>query len=143
MWPGRSFWKVDGRKRDCSILIGRTPVNVKLARKRKGQKSTGYTTAQSGMKPAESFQMFSVKIGAKKTRTEKEWKWQRGTVEHPPSGSQWNRGHFRMRKWESEHKSWSMPAEGPKGHVATDGLLAGERWQVVSMWLGSGTAGLR
>ena len=32
MWPGRFFWKVDGRKRDCSILIGRTPVNVKLAR---------------------------------------------------------------------------------------------------------------
>ena len=46
-----------------------------------------------------------------------------------------------MRKWESEkHKSWSMPAEGFKGHVATDGSLlgnAGKRracgWAVVQM----------
>ena len=29
-----------------------------------------------------------------------------------------------MRNWESEkHKSWSIPAEGFKGHVATDGSL--------------------
>ena len=29
-----------------------------------------------------------------------------------------------MRKWESEkHKSWGMPAETSKGHVATDGSL--------------------
>ena len=45
---------------------------------------------------------------------------------HPLSGSQWNRGHFSMRKWESEkHKSWCMPAETSKGHVATDGSLLG------------------
>ena len=58
-----------------------------------------------------------------KARTSKyEWKWQRGIVEHPLSESQWNRGHFSMRKWESEkHKSWGWPAEGFKGHVATDG----------------------
>ena len=31
-----------------------------------------------------------------------------------------------MRKWESEkHKSWGMPAEGFKGHAATDGSLLG------------------
>ena len=31
-----------------------------------------------------------------------------------------------MRKRESEkHKSWGMPAEGFKGHVATDGSLLG------------------
>ena len=31
-----------------------------------------------------------------------------------------------MRKCESEkHKSWGMPAEGFKGHVATDGSLLG------------------
>ena len=47
------------------------------------------------------------------------------------------RGHFSMRKWESEnHKSWCMPAEGFKGHVATDGSLLRKRWQVGSMWLG-------
>ena len=37
-----------------------------------------------------------------------------------------------MKKWESEkHKSWSMPAEGFKGHVATDGSLLGNtgKWR--------------
>ena len=58
-------------------------------------------------------------------RTSKnEWKWPRGIVVHPLSESQWNRGHFGMRKWESEkHKSWCMAAEG--FHVATDGSLLG------------------
>ena len=43
---------------------------------------------------------------------------------HPLSESQWNRGHFGMRKWESEkHKIWCMAAEG--FHVATDGSLLG------------------
>ena len=59
MWPERSSWKVVGRKKDCSILIGRTPVNVKPARKRKEQKSTGYTTAQNGTKSDERSQKFS------------------------------------------------------------------------------------
>ena len=55
------FWKVDGRKRDCSILIGRTPVNVK-PEKMKGQKSTGFSTAQNGTKSdSRSFQ----EVGAK------------------------------------------------------------------------------
>ena len=38
------------------------------------------------------------------------------------------------RKWESEkHKSWSMPAEGFKGHIATDGSLLGTagKWEHV------------
>ena len=62
-----------------------------------------------------------------KARTSKEeWKWQRGTVTHPRSESKWNRGHVSMIKWESEkHKRWRMPAEGFKGHVATDGSLLG------------------
>ena len=35
-------------------------------------------------------------------------------------------GHFRMEKWESEKpKSWGMPVEGFKGHVATDGSFLG------------------
>ena len=37
----------------------------------------------------------------KKAKTsKKERKWQRGIVVHPLSESQWNRGHFSMRKWE-------------------------------------------
>ena len=46
--PGRSCWKVDGCNRDCSKLIGRTPVNVKPARKRKEKRSRGFTIAQDG-----------------------------------------------------------------------------------------------
>ena len=33
---------------------------------------------------------------------------------------------YQHEKWESQkHKSWGMPAEGFKGHVATDGSLLG------------------
>ena len=81
-------------------------------------------------------------MGAKKARTsKKEWTWQRGIVTHPGSESQWNRGLFSMKKWESEkHKSWGMPAEEFEGHVDTDGSFlctAGEweacGWSVVQL----------
>ena len=77
-----------------------------------------------------------------RARTSKEeWQWQRGIVAHPLSESQWNRRHFSMKKWESEkHKGWGMPAEGFKGHVATDGSHFGTAgkwsargWSVVQM----------
>ena len=52
----------------------------------------------------------------KATTSKKEWKWQRGVVVHPLSESQWNRGHFSMKKWESEKpRSWGMPGEGSRG----------------------------
>ena len=42
-----------------------------------------------------------------------------------------------MRKWESEkHKSWGIPAEGFKGHVATDGSFLGS----VGKWRACGWA---
>ena len=71
----------------------------------------------------------------------KEWKWQRGVVTHPLSESQWNREHFSVTKWEFEkHRSWGTPAEGFKGHVATDGSLLGTAgkwgacgWSVVQL----------
>ena len=45
---------------------------------------------------------------------------------HPLGESQLNRGHFSMKKWESEkHESRDMPTEGFKGHVANDGFLLG------------------
>ena len=77
-----------------------------------------------------------------KARTsKKEWKWQGGIVAHPLSESQRNRSHLSMKMLESEkHKSWGMPAEGFKGHVATDGSLLGIAgkwracgWSVVQM----------
>ena len=62
-----------------------------------------------------------------KARTsKKEWKWQRGTVAHPLSGSQWNRGHFSVTTWESEkRRSWCMLVEGFEGNVA-DGSMPGK-----------------
>ena len=113
------FLEGGGRKRDFSILACRTQFSVKLATWRKAQNSTGFTTVQNGMKS-----------GGRK----KEWKWQRGTVAHPPSESQWSRGHFSMTKWESEkHKSWGIPVEGFRGRVATDGSLLGKagKWEIV------------
>ena len=50
-------------------------------------------------------------------------------------------GHFSMKQWEPEkHKSWDMPAEEFKGHVATDSSLLGTTgkcgacgWSVVQL----------
>ena len=56
-------------------------------------------------------------------------------VTHPLSESQWNRGRFRRKKWESEnHKSWCMQVEGSKGHVATGASLLGtaDKWRACS-----------
>ena len=92
--------------------------------KEEGTENTGSTSAQDGTKSDETFQRVFRKLEPKARTSKEEWKRQRGIVEHPPSGSQWNSGHFSMRKWESEkHKSWRIPAEGFKGHVATDGSL--------------------
>ena len=67
----------------------------------------------------------------------------RHCVTHPLSGSQRNRGHFTVKLWESgKHKSWGMPAEGFKGHVANGRLSSGDSWKVGSMWLVSGATGL-
>ena len=67
----------------------------------------------------------------------------RGIVTHPLSESQWSRGHFSIKKWECEnHKSWGMPAEAFKGHVATDGWLSSVySWKVGSNWLVGGAIG--
>ena len=35
------------------------------------------------------------KLEQKARTSKKEWKWQRGIVEHPFSGNQWSRGHFK------------------------------------------------
>ena len=50
---------------------------------------------------------------------------------------------YSVKKWESEKlKSGSLPAEGFKGQVATDGSLLGMARKVESMWFVSGTVGL-
>ena len=116
MLRGSYFWKEVGCR-------------AKPATSRKALKSIGSTTAQDGTRSEVRFQK-PPENEKKKPKLLRE-KLQRGIVEYPLSESQWNRGHFRMEKWESEkHKSWCMAAEGFKGHVATDGSLldtAGKR----------------
>ena len=125
------------RKLGCGRRLGMS-VNVKLARWRKAQKHRLYNCPEWHEVRREIPEAFR-KWEQKARTSRKEWKWQRGIVTHPLSERQWNRGHFSLKKWESEkHKNWGMRAEGFKGHVATDGSLfwvpleSGEH--VVCLW---------
>ena len=97
------------------------------------QKSTGFIIAQNGTRSDGRFQRPS-ESGSKKPKLQKRsGSGKKGIVTHPLSESQWNSGLFSMIKWESEkHKSWRMPSEGFKDHVATDMLGSGEH--VVGLW---------
>ena len=66
------------------------------------------------------------KVGAK-SKNLKEWKWQRGFVEHPLSEKPKEQEPLQYEKVvvSEAQKSWCVPAEGFKGHVATDGSLLG------------------
>ena len=122
MWPGRSSWKVVGRKRDHWIWA-----NVKHSNWRKAQKGTGCTTVQNGTKAGGRFRRPS-ESGSKRARNvEERVEVQRGIVPHPLSESQWmNRGNFTMKIWESEkHQSWGTQVEGFRGHVITGHSLLG------------------
>ena len=104
--------------KETSILIGRTPVNVTLARKRKDQKSTGSATAQNGTKSDERFQKFSGSWSKKEEPQRRSGSGKEVLL----NISQWKpmeQGHFSVTKWESKkHRSWCIPVEGLKGHVA-------------------------
>ena len=79
-----------------------------------------------------------------KAKMSKEWKSQRGIVAHTLSESQWNRGHFSMKKWESEKHKRVVRASRRLGRPrGRRWVLVREGWKVVSMWLGSGAVGLR
>ena len=53
------------------------------------------------------------------------------------SDGQWERSHLTERRWEPEkHKSWGIPVEGFRNHVATDGSLVG----VSGKWRASGSS---
>ena len=114
------------RKKTKEDWIGQMKVSAKLVTRRKAQKSTGSTIAQNGTKPDGRSQRLS-ESGSKKREPQKG----SGSGKEVFSRifsveSQWNRGHFSVRKWESEkHNSWGFPAEGFKGHVATGGSLLG------------------
>ena len=87
-------------------LVGRQykPSLPQRGRHRKAQTST---IVQNGTKYDAGDSRSLQKVGAESENLKKEWKWQRGIImTHLLSESQWNRGHFRMTKWESEkHRS--------------------------------------
>ena len=66
--------------------------------------------------------------------------WQRGITSHPFGGNNWRNTHLSVRMWESEtHGTWSMPVEGFRKNVATDGSIFGG-FRLECMWLASGAS---
>ena len=46
----RLLWKKVGHRKDCAISVGRTNISVKVAAKKKAQRSTYCSTAHAGRK---------------------------------------------------------------------------------------------
>ena len=80
-------------QKDSSILVGQ--MRATAVTKRKVQKSTGST---EWYEVRRGIPKVFRKVEQKARTSKKAWKWQRGIVKHPLSESQWNRGHFSMRK---------------------------------------------
>ena len=78
-------------QKDSSNLVGRMKVNAKPATKRKTQKSTGSTTAQSGTKSDGEFQMLSGSGSKKQEPLRRSGSGKGGIVTRPLSENQWNR----------------------------------------------------
>ena len=71
------FWKEAGCRRNSSSLVGRKKVNIKLVKRRKALKSTGFIIAQHGTMLDGIPEVF--RNWEQKARTSKnQWKWQRG-----------------------------------------------------------------
>ena len=70
-----------------------------------GTEKQGFTTVRNGTQEGGRSQRPFRKWKQKAKMSKKDWKWPRGIVAHPFSESQWNRSHFRMKKWESEKQN--------------------------------------
>ena len=99
MWPGRSFWKEVGRKKRLFDIGWWDNSQCQACQREEGTEKhrlyhcPAWHTVERGI--LEAFR----KLEQKARTSKKEWKWQRGIVVHSLSESQWNRGHFSMRKW--------------------------------------------
>ena len=67
----------------------------------------------------------------------REWKWQRGVVEHPLRESQWTRVQFRLGFGEDQQLGHAR-FQRSRCHGR---LSSGYSWKVVCMWLVSGAIG--
>ena len=114
------------QKRISSTLVGRMKVSAELDTRRKALKNTGSSTAWYGTRSDEGFQLLSESGSKKREHQRRRGSGKEGILEQPLKESQRKKDHYRMEKWESEkHKSRGIPAEGFKGHVATDDSLLG------------------
>ena len=114
-------------------------VNAKLVTRRKAQKNTGSDHCPERPEIQTVDSICFQKMGAKNENLKEVV--ENGILSVKTNGT----GVTSVcKKWKSEkHNSWGMSAEGFKGHVATDGSLLGNAGNWGSMWLGSGTVGLR
>ena len=108
-----------------STLVGRMEVSVKRVTKQKRYRKAQTQPLPRMARDQKGDPRVFQKVGAKSENVE-------GGVEvakrycHASCESQWNRGRFSKKKWESQkHKSWSIPAEGLMGHVTSDDSLLG------------------
>ena len=114
MWPGRSFWREVGRKKDYSMLwmVGQQSVSS-LPDGGRHRESQALPLSGMARKKA-GYSGVLQKVGAKGENVEERMKVATRRSRAPSlSESQWNRGHFSVTKWESKkHRSWCMPVEG-------------------------------
>ena len=95
----RYYWKEDGCRKDPSTLVGRMKSRCQGTEKHRLFHCPEWCEARREITEAPR------KWEQKARTSEKEWKWQRGIVTHPLSESQWNKGHFSMKKKSEKHKS--------------------------------------
>ena len=91
----RKIFLEDGGAEETIRWMVACLVNVKLARRKGTEKHRLYHCPEWYEVRREIPEVFR-KLEQKARTSKKEWKWQRGIVEHPFSESQWNRDHFRM-----------------------------------------------
>ena len=129
-------WKEVGCRKDCTTLAGETKRSVECVTKQKAQRSADCTTARVGRRSDTKSQKKLSKCEQEAKTLKKDWNRQRGITPRPLSEGQWRESHLAVRRWESDkHSSRSIPVEGFRNHVATDG--------VGRVWMVSGAAGSR
>ena len=123
--PANRCWKEGGFRKDFSILVGQMKVSAKHVTKRKAQKSSGSTIAQNGTRSDVRSQRLS-ESGSTKRELRRRSGSGKEALLRILSVNASGTGII------SVGKSWSLksiragaPAEGFKGHVATDGSLLG------------------
>ena len=142
MRRGSLSWKEDGCRNDCTTLVGLNKRSFEGVTKKKARRNIGWLYHCPTWREVRDHIPENLRKWEQRAKTsKKEWKWQRGITSHCLKEGKWTKSHLMAKKWESEkHRSWSMPVEGFRNHVATDGSLLGESGRWGCMWMVSGAA---